>query len=193
MWRTSRRWCHRCSGAGTGRSTQHGTGADGRFPAAGRPPRLPATRPPSAGHASTGHDAAWLRPDAATGHASARPPSTRHAPAGPSATGHAPARHASTRYATTRLPARASWSECTGASAQQIRHATIEHRSILGERHGQLRRATCGSVRCRWNHHRAQSGGIPHGCHGEQPRRAGPCDEERTPKPMAFDEPLACR
>ena len=182
MWRTSRRWCHRCSGAGAGRPTQCWRGADGRIPAAGRPPRLPATRPSAAGHAPTGHDAR-LRPDAATGHASARPPSTRHAPAGPStagpsAAGHAPARPASTRDATTRIPARASRSECTGASAQQVRHAAIERRPVLGKRHGQLGRATCGSVRCRWNHHRAQSGGIAYGCHGEQPGRAGPRDEE---------------
>ena len=178
MWRTSRRWCHRCSGAGAGRSTQHGRGADGRFPATGRPPRLPATRPSAAGHATTGHDAARLRPDAATGHASARSASTRHAsagpsatghaPAGPSATGHAPARPAPTRHATARIPTPTSRAKRPGSSPQQVGHAASACRSFVGQRRRQFG-SPPGRPLHRWGHdHRAQPFRFSHRCHREQ-------------------------
>ena len=173
MWRTSRRWYHRCSGAGAGRSTQHGRRTDGRFPAAGRSPRVPATRPSAAGHAPTGHDAAGLRPDAATGHASARSASTRHAPAGPSATGHAstrPAapRHATPRHATARIPTPTSRAKRPGSPSQQVGHAASACRSLVGQRRRQFG-CPPGRPLHRWGHdHRAQPFRFSHRCHREQ-------------------------
>ena len=150
----------RC-GSGAFASTRHGGSTHGRLPSSSPTARLPATR-----HASARPSPSEHARDASTRHAAARPPSARHGATRLRA--DASARHASARLARPRLPTPATCAECSGSPAQPFGHAASQRRPFAGQRHGQLRHATCRSIRRRRHDHRSQSCRFSHRCHREQ-------------------------